>query len=390
MQGQVSPGWEAVKEVFAEHFDQGDELGAAVAVIWRGEEVVSLWGGWAHQARTRPWAEDTLSPVYSATKGVSAMVLAHAHARGLFDYDAPVARYWPEFVAHGKEGVTVRQLLAHQAGLATLDENFPVEKLSDHAFVDAILARQAPDWTPGTRHGYHATTIGLYEDALLRRVDPQGRDLGQYLAEELAGPLGAEFYIGLPDDVPDVRVAEMVPAGLGASLRGLGGYPREVRRAVFDADSLLRGALVVPEGWDVNDRAFVRQVQGSSSGVGSAVGLARLYGAFATGEAGLDRDTFSQLAAPAEPPLEGNEDQVLFTESWYSLGFSKPGPKLAFGGSRMAFGTPGAGGSRGFADPLHALGYAYIPNKMGTGLGWDPRDDALQEAVYRCLARLER
>jgi CubicO group peptidase (beta-lactamase class C family) len=196
--GHVAPGFERVREELERSFRDRGELGAAVCAYWRGEKVVDLWGGRRSPHGDESWEEDTMVVVYSTTKGVSAMTLAVAVARGLLDYDAPVSRYWPEFAQSGKGAITVRQLLGHEAGLVWVDEELTIDHMRDLDYVAGVLARQTPLWPPGTRRGYHAMTVGLYMQELVRRVDPAKRTLGRFFREEIAEPLGLELSIGLP------------------------------------------------------------------------------------------------------------------------------------------------------------------------------------------------
>src|SRR4051795_11726344 len=185
-----------MREEFRRNFVDRRELGGAVAAYVGGEKVLDLWGGYRDSRRQERWEEDTLVLVYSTSKGMSAIAVALANSRGLLDYDERVATYWPEFAQNGKGGITVRQLLAHQAGLSGLDARLSARVLANLDGLGEALAAQTPAWKPGTRQGYHALTIGWYEGALLRRVDPGGRSLGPFFAEEVAAPLGLEFYFG--------------------------------------------------------------------------------------------------------------------------------------------------------------------------------------------------
>src|SRR6478609_869582 len=205
--GFVVPGFEEVRGEFERNFEKRGEIGAAVAAYWRGEQVVDLWGGRRTPEGDAPWNEDTLIVFMSSTKGLAAMTLALANSRGWLDYDAPVARYWPEFAQNGKAGVTVRQLLGHEAGLVLLDEELRISQMHDLDSVASLLARQKPAWPPGTRHGYHTMSLGLYMQELIRHVDPEHRSLGRFFHDEIAVPLGIEFYIGLPPAIPDERLA---------------------------------------------------------------------------------------------------------------------------------------------------------------------------------------
>jgi len=383
--GWVAPGFEEVRTAFERNFAERGEIGAAVAAYWRGEKVVDLWGGRRTPDGDAPWKEDTMVIVMSTTKGLSAMTLAIANARGWLDYDAPVAHYWPEFAQNGKAEITVRQLLGHEAGLVVLDEKLTIEKLRDLDVLASLLARQKPAWVPGTRHGYHAMTIGLYMQELIRRVDPAHRSLGRFFHEEIAVPLGVEFHIGLPHQVPDQRLARMKPLSLWRGLLALRYTPPATTMKMIRPGSLLRRTF---SGLDVdqNDRRYLEVEVPSGNGVGTARAIARAYSVFSEGgnELGITPETFARLTAPPEPAAV--MDEVLGVPSYFSLGFLRPGPALIFGSSQRAFGAPGAGGSLGFADPDAHLGYAYVMNMMDFYLHNDPREKALRDAVYRAIA----
>jgi CubicO group peptidase (beta-lactamase class C family) len=202
VQGYVSRGFEVVREAFAENFSRRRELGGACCAFYGREKVVDLWGGIRNRQTGEPWERDTMVLVYSATKGLAAMTMAMAHSRGWLDYEQPVCRYWPEFAQQGKERITVRQLLAHQAGLFALDQPIDRSLVADLDRLAVVLARQKPAWEPGSRQAYHAITLGFYQAELLRRVDPQHRTLGQFFQDEIASPLGLDVYIRLPENIP--------------------------------------------------------------------------------------------------------------------------------------------------------------------------------------------
>jgi CubicO group peptidase (beta-lactamase class C family) len=218
--GHVSSGFEAVRAAFADNFARRRELGGACCAYHRGQKVVDLWGGVRNKHTGDPWEQDTMVIVYSATKGLAAMTLAIAHSRGWLDYEQRVCTYWPEFAQQGKERITVRQLLAHQAGLYVLDEPVDRRLVTDLDQLANVLARQRPAWEPGTRQAYHAITLGFYESELLRRVDPEHRGLGQFFQDEIASPLGLDVYIRLPEDIPNSRFATMARPRLLEVLRG--------------------------------------------------------------------------------------------------------------------------------------------------------------------------
>jgi len=200
IQGYVSCGFESVRQAFSENFVRRGELGGACCVFQRGEKVVDLWGGIRNKQTGEPWEENTMVVVHSATKGLAAMTLAIAHSRGWLDYEERVSAYWPEFAQQGKERITVRQLLAHQAGLFAIDEPVDRSVVADLDRMAVALARQKPAWEPGTRQAYHALTLGFYEGELLRRVDPHHRSLGQFFQDEIASPLRLDVYIRLPEE----------------------------------------------------------------------------------------------------------------------------------------------------------------------------------------------
>jgi CubicO group peptidase (beta-lactamase class C family) len=393
VQGHVSPGFETVREAFVENFARRRELGGACCVYHGGEKVVDLWGGSRCKRTGEPWERSTMVVVHSATKGLAAMTLAIAHSRGWLDYEAPVAGYWPEFAQQRKGTITVRQLLAHQAGLFAFDEPVDRSVIADLDRLAIVMARQKPAWEPGTRQAYHALTLGFYEGELLRRVDPQHRSLGQFFQDEIAGPLGEDVYIRLPEDIPNSRLATLATPG---AVRMLTGFPLRVTWEFMNRRSNIHRALVVNPGTTVyqdKERVYARGLEVPSGGaVSTARGIAHAYGVFASGgrELGLRQETLDLLAAPAIPPTRGFHDECMKSDNvQFSLGFMKPTSEWPFGGGR-SFGAPGAGGSLGFADPDAQVGYGYVTSQMGTALTGDPRDLALREALYSTLRRARR
>jgi CubicO group peptidase (beta-lactamase class C family) len=384
LEGHVSAGFDAVRDAFAENFSRRHELGGACCVYYRGEKVVDLWGGVRNQTTGEPWEEDTMVVVYSTTKGLAAMTLAVAHSRGWLDYEQRVCKYWPEFAQQGKEKITVRQLLAHQAGLFAFDDPVDRSVVADLDRLAVVLARQKPAWEPGTRQAYHAITLGYYESELLRRVDPQHRSLGQFFQDEIASPLELDFYIRLPESIPNSRLATISRPGMVAMLRG---FPIRFTLAAFNRRSNIYRALIGSMLPHDDQRIYARNLEvPSGGGVGTARAIARAYSVFATGgrELQLRPETLDALSAPAIPPTRGFYDECLMGEVRFSLGFMKPSPVWPFG-SEGSFGSPGSGGSFGFADPQAGIGYAYVTSQMGTTLTGDPRDLALRNAVYSII-----
>lgn len=383
--GTIAPGFAAVRDVFAANFaDQGD-IGAAVCVYRDGQPVVDLWGGLADPDAGRAWERDTIQLVYSATKGVVAAAAQLLVQRGLLDLDAPVARYWPEFAAAGKGEIPVRWLLTHQAGLAAIDKPVPLDDaLAWTPMVDA-LAAQTPNWTPGTDHGYHGRTFGWLVGEVIRRIT--GRTVGQFLAEEITGPYGIDFFIGLPaaqrdrvsrlvfapkpdlDSVPD----ELIPEQL-----------RPMVAAMRDPESLANRAFQItdPPDIDFNSPAVQAAEIPASNGIGSARGLARLYASLVGEVDGKRLLTADTLAAAIREQTSGI-DRVIMLPDRYASGFMLPIADLTLGGPNT-FGHPGRGGSLGYADPERNLAFAYVTNYIVEG-AVDLRARNLVDAVESAL-----
>ena len=388
VEGYVKTGFEAVRDAFEQNFVQRGELGGACCAYRNGEKVVDLWGGVRNKVTSEPWEEDTMVVVHSATKGLAAMTLAIAHSRGWLDYDQRVAAYWPEFAQHGKDRITVRQLLSHQAGLFAFDEPVDRSVVADPDRLAAVMARQRPAWEPGERQAYHAITLGFYEGELMRRVDPRHRTLGQFFRDEIAAPLGEDVYLRLPEEIPNSRLAVLAAPGRVALLLG---FPLRLTLDTMNPHSNIYRALVVNPGAAVyldERRVYARNLEvPSGNAVGTARGIAHAYSVFAGdgGRLGLHKRTLDLLASPAIPPLRGFYDECMKAHDVeFSLGFMKSCPAFPFG-SAGSYGAPGAGGAMGFADPHAGVGYAYVTSQMGTTLACDPRHVALSEALYAAL-----
>jgi len=388
--GDVDEGYGKVADAFRANFASGHEVGAAIAVYRDGVKVVDLWGGYRDGITKAPWQDDTMVNMFSTTKGVAALAIALAASRGLFGYDDKVVDHWPEFAQAGKADVTIRQLLGHQAGLCVLRPAPTVRDVADPARLSAMLAVQKPAWPPGTRHGYHAITLGWYESELIRRTDPAGRTLGRFFADEIADPLGLDLHIGLPDSVPRDRIAHLHHWSRAESLLHLNALPTGVIAAAINPVGLLTRAGCLPHDvspWagDYN-RDDVRAIEiPSANGIGTAGAVAQIYGAAATGDAalGLAPHVLDELTAEPAAPSRGPRDRVLHVDVVYSLGLSKPAPLCVFGSSDKAFGTPGFGGSFGFADPDTGIGFGYVMNRLGFHLVSDPRELAVRQSLFR-------
>ncbi len=385
--GDVEPGFGPVADAFRANFVDRGELGAACAVHQDGRSVVDLWGGHRDPGRTMPWERDTLVTVLSTTKGMASIAMAVAHSRGLFDLDRPVATYWPEFAQAGKGEISVRQLLTHRAGLAVIDTPVDLAMLGDPEALGDALAAQRPRWAPGTRHGYHGQSLGWYESQLLRRVDPKGRTVGRFFADEVAGPLDVEFFIGLPDDLDADRLATIVGGSPASTILHVHEMPPRLVLAVMNPLGLtgrvFRNPKALARVTDINRRDLLRLELPSVNGTGTARALAAVYGSVATGGAalGLGQLTVDELEAAAVAPSGGPRDLVLRVDTAYGFGLMKPFPMLPFGSSSRAYGHTGLGGSFAYADPDKALGYAYVMNRAGYAVPTDPREVALRRAV---------
>lgn len=391
--GSVSPEFDLVREEFLQNFRQRGEKGAACSVYYRGVKVVDLWGGYQCHESKKPWTDQTMSVAFSVTKGMAAAAMAVAHSQGLFDLDHPVAEYWPEFARHGKDQITVRQLLAHQGGLITVEPSLNSDILADHDQLADILADQKPHWQVGARHGYHTLTLGWYQNELIRRCDPHQRSLGQFFHDEIAEPLGIDFYIGLPEDVPEDRLSNVRGYHRVAVLGHLNQLPPlMVLSGIWPRSLVAKSIRTLP----INNPAHIasskyRHVEiPSANGIGQASAIAKVYDVLARGgsELGIEKSTWDELVAPPISPTGGPRDAILKIETYYGFGFSRPSRGFPFGTDYSAFGCPGAGGSFGMADPAHELGFAYLTNTMSFRIFDDPRERAIRKACYRCLENL--
>lgn len=392
-EGFVRAGFEPVRQAFIENFKRRGERGGACCIYLHGEKVVDLWGGVSDRRTGAPWTADTMVAVHSTTKGPSAMTLALAHSRGWLDFDERVCRYWPEFAQAGKERITVRQLLAHQAGLFAFDEPVDRTVVADRDRLAGVMARQRPLWEPGERQAYHAITLGFYQSELLSRIDPAHRSLGRFFAEEIAAPLELDFFIGLPDSIPDSRLAPLEPPGLWQQL-AQARLMILFTLAAMNKRSVLHRALMANPGtsfYMTPEHKVVRNLEvPSGGGVGNARALAKAYGVFASSgrELGLRAETLAELAAPATSARHGFRDECFGAPAKFSLGFMKPSETFPFAdvSRERAFGAPGTGGSLGYADPDTGVGYGYVTGTMGLHLKGDPRDIALRRALAKALS----
>lgn len=369
--GHVAPGFEHVRDVFADNWRQYDEIGAGFALRIDGERVIDIHGGWADRKKTASWTAKTLVPVYSTGKAIAALVMAKLVDRGLLNYDAPVADYWPEFAAGGKSRVTVAQALSHQAGLSGIAEPMDAGDWFDAALIEDKLARQVPLWPLGEGSGYHPVTYGFIADALARRTD--GRSIGAILREEICGPKGIDFHVGLPES-EHARTAEHAMPRQMPDL----GEVNPVRELAF------------LKAWSSPGRRGAKEWRmaefPAANAHATAGALTRLMSIYAL-DGKLDGYRFlseGTLEALVEERVAGQDKVLPFDLSW-GAGVMRNSHAQLYGPVAETVGHSGWGGSCAFADPVNRLSGAYVMNRQQHFLAGDPRPMRLIEAVYSCL-----
>lgn len=382
IKGTFDPKFSRVRDAFAENFAQRGEIGAATSIVVDGRCVVDLWAGHANQAKTRLWERDTLVNVWSTTKGLCAMCAHRLADQGKLDFDAPVAKYWPEFAQAGKGSMPISNLLNHKAGMAAIRAPLKHDELFSWEKVTTELARQEPWWDPGTRHGYHAITFGWLVGEVVRRVS--GKSLGTYFRDEIAKPLGADAHIGVGPEF-DARIAEIIYAP----------EPKEGEENLFaemmkDPTSVSCNAIFNPPTLfaqeTTNSRAWRAAEIPGANGHANARALARIYGALGRG----GEVDGVKIFGPREiercyTEQSKGQDAVLPLTTRFSLGFMLSQPGVMMGPNPHSFGHPGAGGSLGFADPDAKVGFGYVMNQMANDPLMDARPAALIAAVYASL-----
>jgi CubicO group peptidase (beta-lactamase class C family) len=394
-EGEVSGRWhpefKRVRREFITNFRERGEVGASVCVVVEGETVIDLWGGIARPETGEPWQAETVSHLWSATKGATALCAHLLVERGALDIHAPVVEYWPEFGQQGKEGITVAMLLGHQAGLPALRARLPRGAFYDWELMTTSLAAEAPFWEPGTRTGYHALTFGFLVGELVRRVS--GKTLGTFFRDEVAEPLGLDFWLGLPEE-DEARVAPMIfpdPAAPGEPLSVF------FLKALTDPTSIPALAFFNTGGYtdpgESETRAAHAAEIGAAGGMSNARSLARMYAAAAgtlRGRRLLEPDTVARMGRTVSAT---GQDATGFIPSRFALGFVKSidnrGQPAGMQDSAIltedAFGHSGFGGCIGFADPRARVGFGYTMNKMGQGTLLNPRGQSLVDALYQSL-----
>jgi len=384
VEGYCDPAFRAVRDGFIENFEQRGEVGAAVALSVGGEPRVDLWGGFTDEARTRPWEADTVSLVYSCTKAATALCAHLLVERGQLDLHARVTNYWPEFGTVGKEDATVAMMLDHSVGLPALRENVKPGGYYDWDYMVDRLAAEAPFWEPGTRNGYHMISFGWTVGELVRRVS--GKSLGRFFAEEFAGPLGLEFWIGLPE-AHESRVAPMIPF-----VPDENGPFTEFTLALMNQPGSISALSLVNSGGHQPDSREAHAAEiGGGGGIAHARALAGLFVPLSLG--GGEYFARERVTRMSQVSQATRRDATLLIPTRFALGFMRSmdnrhrehGDIESVILGERAFGHVGAGGSLAFADPDCELAFGYSMNRMGAGLLLNPRGQALVDAAYRSL-----
>jgi CubicO group peptidase (beta-lactamase class C family) len=364
-----------VRVAFVENFVSRGEVGASVCLVVNGVTVADLWGGWQDADRTRAWRADTLVNVFSVGKAIAALCVVQLASRGRLQFDQTVSSVWPEFASEGKSGITVRQLLSHQAGLPAIRQPVPAGAMYDWDAMCATLAAHRPWWEPGTAHGYHVNTFGFLVGELVRRV--AGVTLGTMVQREIAGPLAADFYIGVPEGQLG-RIADhlwsLAPPAIAPS--DLNESERMELEAYFNPPDFSGAGVVNTKQWRMAELP-------STNGHASARGIARIFNALVAADESNDFVSSAVLREAASEQVYG-EDVVLHRSSRFGIGFQLTQPERPLGPNPRSYGHFGAGGSLGFCDPDAGLAFGYAINTMGPR--WqNPRNAALIEACYDCL-----
>ena len=392
-EGVCRPGFERVAEAFEKNFKDKGEIGASVCLTVGGETVVDLWGGVTDPKTKAPWTRDTVSIVFSCTKGATALCAHVLASRGQLDLDAPVTELWPEFAQHGKECVTTRMMLDHSSAVPAVRAPVKDDGPYDWAYMTERLAAEVPFWEPGTRNGYHGFTFGWTVGEMVRRAS--AKSLGAFFREEIAGPLGLDFWIGLPEEI-EPRVAPIVPHVYKAAdavtpfMRDLATNKESVAALFYFNNGAWRSG-------GANSRAGHAAEIGAANGITNARGLAGMYAPLANG--GGDLVDATTLARMGEVSMATHDDATLRIPTRFALGFMKSmdNRKRSLAAklwgedcdsvimSSAAFGHVGAGGSLGFADPVAGMSFGYTMNRMGPGLLMNERGQSLVDAAYLSL-----
>ena len=384
VKGSCDPQFAGVKEEFERSFAERGEVGASVCLSVDGEKKLDLWGGSANPETGEDWEENTVSIVFSCTKAATALCAHILIDRGELNPAAPVSDYWPGFAKNGKEATTVQMMLNHESATPAFRQPLRPGAFLDWDHMIARLEEEEAWWAPGTRNGYHMVSFGWTVGELVRRVS--GKSLGRFFADEVAGPTGADFWIGVPEafdrPVAPIRMFEIDPEdGMTAFTAKMLGEP----------DSLQALSFLNTGGWDFNDPAAHRAEIGGAGGISNARGQVAMYTPLAINDGSLVSP--ERLAAMSRVSVATSIDATLLAPSRFASGFMKSmdnralpqGDKMSAVIGEAAFGHVGAGGSIGFADPECGLAFSYTMNQMGAGLLLNERGQSLVDAAYRAL-----
>ena len=373
IQGNCHEDFLEVKNLFQELHDSGRETGSSFAVYRDGEPLVDIWGGYIDNERKTLWQRDSLANVWSTTKGIAALTIAHAYESGVLDYEEKVSHYWPEFGCNGKEEITLAMLLSHQAGICgsltdNIDDYYNQQRMAEE------LAAMKPIWEPGTKSGYHSLTYGwLVSEIILRTT---GKTLGQYFKEKIATPNEIDFFIGLPES-EEQRVAEMVPFPKTENKEVVNKENNEAKKLSDRGPNLLKHQ---------NTRAWRQAEIASANGQGCANAIANLYSLVVTGDENIKILQDSTIKTMTKDRITGR-DLVLDVVTRWGAGFVMNMHKIIYGPEKSSFGHSGWGGSCGFGDPVNNLGISYVMNQMANNLAADGRSVQLIYKTYECLER---
>tara|TARA_B100000214_G_scaffold14668_2_gene10143 strand:- start:1850 stop:2980 length:1131 start_codon:yes stop_codon:yes gene_type:complete len=368
--GTCEKKFQPVKELFQEIHQSGREVGSSFSVYKDGIPLIDIWSGYTDKEKNKEWKRDTLANVWSTTKGITALTIAHAYEQGILDYEEKVSTYWPEFASNGKEEITVGMLLSHQAGICGSNTD-NVNDYYDQEIMATELAQMEPLWKPGTASGYHSLTYGWLASELIIRLT--GKTLGTYFRDEIAIPNEIDFFIGLPKS-EEHRVAEMVP------------FPKkENQNKEMDLNVAKKFSDKGPNLLKHQNTREWRQAEiASANGQGCASGIAKLYSLVVTDDLSKKILNNSTIQTMSEERIAGR-DLVLGVVTRWGAGFVMNMHKIIYGPVEGSFGHSGWGGSCGFGDPVNNIGMSYVMNKMANNLAADGRSIELINKTYECL-----
>ena len=390
--GYIHKDYTQIADSYSKNFELYGEIGASLCVYHNNEKVIDIWSGYKDLEKNKKWDEDTVVPIFSSTKAIAASCLALCHSRELFDYIRKVSDYWPEFGVNNKEAITIEQLLQHRAGLSVIDKKLDINIIRNRGQLDAIIAEQKPYWKPGDYQGYHVWTIGWYISSLLKRIDPEGRSLKEFVEQELLPIIEGEIRIGVDNDYDWTKIATLKPF---SKMKGLISMHSAFVFEFFKPWSLSFKSMLNPS-FATNHSNFnkpeILQLEiGAGGGIANARGLASLVDSMANKSHPLclNKDTFEYLMKYPNEPRKGWEDIVFKQDAFrFHAGFMKPSDTHNFSKSTKAFGGFGAGGSFVFNDPDKKLTIGYTMNNMSSEMMNMKREVNIRDSVYKTIINI--